>query len=106
MNIKRLSMGLAVLALLLFTGLSHAGWEIGTKAGYDSNVDRAVENGRGDTIITGYALYSRDAASSSQIDWTLSVALEGNAYARISELSYAAGTIAPGITYSLALSGV
>ena len=100
MNIKRLSLGLSVLALLFFTGLAHAGWEIGAKAGYDSNVDRAVENGRGDTIFTGYALYSRNAASASSIDWTLSVALDGNAYVKISDLSYVAGTIAPGITYS------
>ena len=100
MNKKILSLGLSVLALLFFTDISHAGWEIGAKAGYDSNVDRAVDNGRGDTIFTGYALYSRDAAPSSQIDWTLTVAVEGNAYAKISDLNYGMGTIAPGITYS------
>lgn len=100
MNIKILSLGLSVLALLFFTGISHAGWEIGAKAGYDSNVDRAVDNGRGDTIFTGYALYFHDAAPSSQIDWTLTVAVEGNAYAKISDLNYGMGTIAPGITYA------
>ena len=44
---------LFLICLPLFYGSAvHASWEIGTKAGFDSNVDRAVEDGRDDVYLS------------------------------------------------------
>lgn len=77
-----------------------AGWEAGGKAGYDSNVDRSIENSKGDALFTAYLSYMKEAAGDRSVDWTLLGTVEGTAYARYSDLSYVGATVAPGVTFS------
>jgi hypothetical protein len=76
-----------------------AGWEIGARVGFDSNVDRSIEDGKGDSYFTGYGTFSREPSSALRIDWGLRIILEGTAYADLSGLNYGAVTVAPGITF-------
>ncbi|PKN35732.1 MAG: hypothetical protein CVU61_02610 [Deltaproteobacteria bacterium HGW-Deltaproteobacteria-19] len=98
---KQAFIGMFVVLLLLFTAASSwADWEAGAKAGYDSNVDRALNGGRSDFLLSGYAAYTRVPTFDSRLDWTLSLLLEGTAYARVTDLSNATVTFAPGLAYA------
>jgi hypothetical protein len=77
----------------------HAAWETGVKAGFDSNVNRAIQGGDSDTYLGGHLLYSREATGDTRLDWTLSAAMEGNGFLKNSELSNASLTLAPGIIF-------
>jgi hypothetical protein len=98
---RRLALLGIVTMLLVFAAVpSQAEWEAGTKATWDSNVDRALDGGRGDFLFTGYVAYTRVPRFDSRLDWTLSVLLAGTAYARVTDLSFAAATLAPGLAYA------
>jgi hypothetical protein len=86
---------------LFYGPAAHASWEIGTRAGFDSNVDRAVEDGRDDVYLSAYTSFSRDPSGESRLDWVLVATLEGTAYRTLSDLSCAEIVIAPGILYNL-----
>jgi hypothetical protein len=77
-----------------------AGWEIGARVGFESNVDRSIEDGKGDSYFTGYGSFSREPSSALRFDWGLRIVIEGTAYAELSGLNYGAVTLAPGITFS------
>ena len=77
-----------------------AGWEIGARVGFDSNVDRSIDDGKGDSYFTGYGAFSREPSSVLRIDWGLKIILEGTAYADLSGLNYGAVTVAPSMTFS------
>ncbi len=92
--------------LFLFSGLSlpigsaaYGGWETGAKAGFDTNVNRAVNDGKSDGFLSGYLSYFKGASGESRLDWTLAATLEGTGFARLDELDYAQLTLAPGLTF-------
>jgi hypothetical protein len=97
---KKTILLLITAAVLSWPSFCPAGWETGGKAGYDSNVDRSIENGKGDALFTVYLSYMKEAAGDRKIDWTLLGTVEGAAYAKYSDLNYAGATIAPGVTLS------
>ncbi|MEN6433434.1 MAG: hypothetical protein ABFD06_11295 [Smithella sp.] len=78
---------------------SYSAWEIGGKAGYDSNVNRAIDGAVGDTSLGAYLQYSRGASGETRFDWTLAASLEGNTFLKNNDLSNAGILIAPGIIY-------
>ncbi len=76
-----------------------AGWETGAKAGYDSNIDRAVEGAMSDTFMTGFLSYSREIGEGTGADWSISLGLEGARYADSTYLNYAMASIKPAIIF-------
>ena len=86
-----------LVALLLASGAS-AEWETATKVGFDSNIDRAIDNEKSDTYLGAYLSFLRSPSGESRIDWTLAATVEGSFFFRLTDLSYGALTVAPGIT--------
>lgn len=84
---------------LLLSLDAFAGWETGAKAGFDSNVDRAVEGGTSDSCMTGFLSFTRAPEKSSGTDWSLNLALEGTGYADSSELNYGMASMTPAIIF-------
>ena len=86
---------------LLLQSLALAGWdwETGGKAGYDSNLDRAIQNPQGSGYLGAYLSVNRDPEGESRLDWTLSALVDGLVYPNLSEVNYTSFTVAPGLTY-------
>lgn len=76
-----------------------AGWETGAKAGYDSNIDRAVEGGMSDSYMTGFLSFMREPGEGTDTDWSLKVGLEGARYADSTYLNYGTASLAPAIIF-------
>ena len=76
-------------------------WDFGARLGYESNVNRSLDDAQADTILTTYGAYDRSPSGESRVDWTLRAALSGSAYASDSDLNQVTGTIAPGISVFL-----
>jgi hypothetical protein len=89
--------------LLLLNSSALAGWErdLGGKAGYDSNLDRAIQNPQGSGYLGAFFSVNREPEGESRLDWTLSALVDGAVYFNLSDLNYAAVTLAPGLTYFL-----
>jgi hypothetical protein len=87
--------------MLLLNSSAWAGWEgdMGGKAGYDSNLDRAIQNPQGSGYLGAFFSVNREPEGESRLDWTLSALVDGAAYFNLSDLNYAAVTLAPGLTY-------
>jgi hypothetical protein len=83
---------------LLLPSVAAAEWETGTKFGFDSNIDRAIENEQSDAYFSASLSFFRGPSGESRIDWTLAATLEGSLFFRLTDLSYGALTLAPGIT--------
>jgi len=73
---------------LLLQSLALAGWdwETGGKAGYDSNLDRAIQNPQGSGYLGAYLSVSRDPEGESRLDWTLSALVDGRVYPNLSDV--------------------
>ena len=90
----------ALIGMALFLpGSVVAGWEVGAKAGFDTNVGRTVDDGDSDVFLLGYAAYLRQADGEKRFDWTFTGVLEGAAYADYSELDYGSASISPGLLW-------
>jgi hypothetical protein len=76
-----------------------AGWEAGTKLGFDSNVDRSIHDGKSDGYLLAYAGFNREPGGESRGDWVFSAVAEGAAFASVTDLDYAAITLSPGLVY-------
>jgi hypothetical protein len=59
--------------------------ETGAKAGFDSNIDRAVEGGISDSYMTGFLCFTRESGEGTETDWSLSLS---NIYYFIGLYSY------------------
>jgi hypothetical protein len=98
---QRIASIVVVGILLLLQSLALAGWdwETGGKAGYDSNLDRAIQNPQGSGYLGAYLSVNRDPEGESRLDWTLSALVDGLVYPNLSEVNYTSFTVAPGLTY-------
>jgi hypothetical protein len=92
-------LGMGILLLLQSLGLAGWDWETGGKAGYDSNLDRAIQNPQGSGYLGAYLSVNRDPEGESRLDWTLAALVDGTVYPNFSDFNYATLTIAPGLTY-------
>lgn len=90
---------LAAGMLLAGVGSAVAGWEAGTKLGFDSNVDRSIRGGKSDAYLLAYAGFNREPSGESRGDWVFSAVAEGAAFASVTDLDYAAVTLSPGLVY-------
>ncbi|MGE5285247.1 MAG: hypothetical protein ACM3OG_09790 [Actinomycetota bacterium] len=90
---------LAAGMLLAGVGSATAGWEAGTKLGFDSNVDRSIRGGKSDEYLLAYAGFNREPSGESRGDWVFSAVAEGAAFASVTDLDYAAVTLSPGLVY-------
>ena len=90
---------LAAGMLLMAAEAAVAGWEAGTKLGFDSNVDRSIHGGKSDAYLLAYAGYGREPGGDSRADWVLSASVEGAAFASVTDLDSAAITLSPGLVY-------
>ena len=100
-NNRPMASVLVVGIMLFFKSMALAGWdwETGGKVGYDSNLDRAIHNPQGSGYLGAYLSVNRDPEGESRLDWTLSALVDGAVYPNLSDLNYAAFTVAPGLTY-------
>jgi hypothetical protein len=92
-------LGMGILLLLQSLALAGWDWETGGKAGYDSNLDRAIQNPQGSGYLGAYLSVPRDPEGESRLDWTVSALVDGAVYPNLSDLNYATFTVAPGLTY-------
>jgi hypothetical protein len=76
-------------------------WESGAKAGYSSNLDRAVTNPQGSPFLSAFLSLNREAGGNSRLDWFLLAMAEGTVYFSLSDLNALTLTLAPGLTYNL-----
>ncbi len=90
---------LAAGMLLMAAGSAVAGWEAGTKLGFDSNVGRSIHGGKSDAYLLAYGGFSREPSGESRGDWVFSASAEGAAFASVTDLDYAAITLSPGLVY-------
>jgi hypothetical protein len=90
---------LAAGLLLVAAGSAVAGWEAGTKLGFDSNVGRSIQGGKSDGYLLAYAGFSRGPSGESRGDWVFSAVAEGAAFASVTDLDSAAITLSPGLVY-------
>jgi len=74
-------------------------WEAGTKIGFDTNINRSVDNEEADSYVTGYALYRWEPAQDSRFRWNATVSVEGAAYFDFSDLDCGVASISPGLIY-------
>jgi len=98
---KILAIIFTVIVALGLSADARAEWEIGAKAGFDSNVNRSVNKEDSDFLMTAYVAYSRQASGETRVDWTLKAILEGTGYADYSDLNNAAATFSPGLSIFL-----
>ena len=87
-NNRPMASVLVVGIMLFFKSLALAGWdwETGGKAGYDSNLDRAIQNPQGSGYLGAYLSVNRDPEGESRLDWTLSALADGLVYPNLSEV--------------------
>jgi hypothetical protein len=83
--------------LLLLSVPAIAGWEVGAKAGFDTNVNRAVDGEKSDSYLAGYASFLREPDGESRCDWTVSASVESAAFLDVTDLTYGAIAGEPGI---------
>jgi hypothetical protein len=101
-HFNNLIVKILMIVLVLCAGdVSAAGWEVGTKLGYDSNVNRAIGAEKSDSYLSGFLSYSRAPTGESRLDWIFGATIEGSVYNRFTDLSYGAVSIAPGLSYFL-----
>lgn len=90
---------LCVLVVLVTCVHAAAEWETGSKLGFDSNVDRAIDGRRSDSYLSAYLSFSREPGGESRTEWILSTTMEGAVFARFRDLDYLLLTAAPGIQF-------
>jgi hypothetical protein len=76
-----------------------ADWEIGVKTGFESNVDRSVDNGKDDACLSGYLSWGREPSGESRLGWMLGSTIERWEYKKLRDLSYGAISLYPGVVY-------
>ncbi|MDY6839665.1 MAG: hypothetical protein SWH78_17035 [Thermodesulfobacteriota bacterium] len=100
--LMRFLAGCVVVGGMIFShGKAAWAWEVGTEAGFDSNVNRSVHDEEDDWYVTGYALYTWEPVQESRFTWNATVSVDGTAYEDFSDLNCAVATIAPGAVYRL-----
>jgi hypothetical protein len=100
---KYLSIAVLATAMLLAAvpQVTGSDWDVGARLGYESNVNRSLDDAKADTAFTAYGSYDRLPSGESRVDWTLRATLSGSVYASESDLNQLTGFIAPGVSVFL-----
>jgi len=88
-----------LISILFLISDAFAGWETGVKAGYDSNVDRAIDSSISDTYAGGFLSFTRDSGEEPGVGWSLNVSLEGAGYKQSTYLNYGTASIKPSVVF-------
>ena len=91
----------AVSSLFWAASTACAGFEVGVKGGYDSNLSRSIDDGEGSGFVSAYGGYWKGHSGETRLAWTMGFIVEGAVYPSLSDVNYAAATISPGIAYIL-----
>jgi len=89
--------GISLLFWMAFSAL--AGWEVGAKGGYESNLSRSVDDGEGSGYVTAYGGYVKPHSGESRLDWTMGITVEGSVYPSLTDVNSLSATLTPGIMY-------
>lgn len=90
-----------LLVIMLFAAGGNnafAGWQTGAGTGYDSNINRSVDNKESDTYLSGYASLNRQPSGESRLGWFGAVTLEGVSFTNNHNLNYAMISGSAGMT--------
>jgi hypothetical protein len=91
-----------LLAFLFWPALSDAVfWEGVVRTGYDSNVNRAINDPKSDHYLLGSLSLNRLPSGESRLDWIFSAGVEGAAYNKHTGLNYGLINVSPGLSYSI-----
>jgi hypothetical protein len=93
-----------LLVIMLFAAGGNnafAGWQAGAGTGYDSNINRSVDNKESDTCLSGYASLTRNPSGESRLGWFGAMTLEGASFTNNHNLNYAMISSSAGMTYFL-----
>ncbi len=97
---------LAALAALTVASVpANAGFSVGVKGVYDSNVNDTAADEEGDFETNLYLAYEKDATGEAAFEWTFGAETGADLYAAKSELNDFYAEITPGFTY-LPLGGL
>lgn len=100
-NICVLAISILALVLAVCKEVRATDWDFGARLGYESNVNRSLDDAKADTIFTAYGSYDRAPSGESRVDWTFRATLAGSVYASESDLNQVMGSIAPGVSIFL-----
>ncbi|MDL1963631.1 MAG: hypothetical protein LWW98_04690 [Deltaproteobacteria bacterium] len=89
-----------LMIMLLAAGGNNAfaGWQAGAGTGYDSNINRSVDNRESDTYLSGYASLIRQPSGESRLGWFGEVTVEGVSFTNNHDLNYAMISSSAGMT--------
>ena len=90
-----------LLVIMLFAAGGNnafAGWRAGAGTGYDSNINRSVDNKESDTYLSGYVSLIRQPSGESRLGWFGAVTLEGTSFLNNYDLNYAMISGSAGMT--------
>ena len=92
---------LGIMVLLPGYKNAFAGWEAGSEVGFDSNINRSINDGQWDMYVAAYGSLVREPSGESRVGWSGAVTLEGVSFVRNDDLNRAMISISPGVTYFL-----
>lgn len=75
-----------------------AGWQAGAGTGYDSNINRSLDNKESDTYLSSYASFIRQPSGESRLGWFGEMTLEGTSFTNNHDLNYAMISGSAGMT--------
>lgn len=89
-----------LMIMLFVAGGSNAfaGWQVGASTGYDSNINRSVDNRESDTYLSGYASLIRQPSGESRLGWFGAITIEGASFTNNHNLNYAMLSSSAGMT--------
>lgn len=90
-----------LLVIMLFAARGNnafAGWQAGAETGYNSNINRSVDNKESDTYLSGYASLIRQPSGESRLGWFGAMTLEGVSFTNNHNLNYAMISSSAGMT--------
>jgi len=96
---KALLAGFVVPTLFWAASPAYAGWEVGAKAGFNTNLSRSIDDGDGSGYLSAYGSYWKGHAAETRLDWTMGIIVQGAVYPSLSDVNYAAAMLSPGVAY-------
>lgn len=95
--------GLLLCFLFFSPPIARAGWEWegGARAGYSSNLNRAIDNPESSPFLSVFLSLNREPNGGASLDWFLVTTAEGTAYSSLSDLNALSFILAPGLTYDI-----
>ncbi len=88
-----------IATLLCAARPAQASLEVLAKAEFDSNVNRGINQSKGDGIFTVQFDLEKPATGETRLEWVYAASLQAASYVQFDELNYAEFSISPGILY-------